>query len=77
MSEEHVHGPQCEHGHGEHCSHEHHAAPAAAPFTKTEVTAMHEEDRKAAANIVLLMVAIFVSGVLGYMVVDYVCSQGF
>lgn len=69
---EHVHGPNCGHDHG----HEHHA-PAAPSFTNTEVAAMHDEDRKAAGNIVLIMLGIFVAGVIGYSVVDYVVSQGF
>jgi hypothetical protein len=37
---------------------------------------MHAEDRGAAANIVILMTAIFSAGVMGYLIVDYVCSQG-
>jgi hypothetical protein len=80
MSEEHIQEPHGEHVHGPHCSHEHgheHHAPAVPCFTKTEVAAMHDEDRKAAGNIVMLMASIFVAGVIGYMVVDYVVSQGF
>jgi hypothetical protein len=69
----HVHGEHCAHTHGEHCAH---GAPAVAPFSNAEIAAMHDEDRKAASNIVLLMVAVFVSGVIGYMVVDYFVSQG-
>jgi hypothetical protein len=76
MSEEHIQEPHGEHVHGPNCGHEHHA-PAAPPFTKTEVATMHDEDRKAAGNIVMLMASIFVAGVIGYLVVDYVVSQGF
>jgi hypothetical protein len=65
-----------EHVHGEHCSHSHGHAASPPPFTNSEVASMHDEDRKAAANIVVLMVAIFVSGVIGYMVVDYIVSTG-
>jgi hypothetical protein len=72
---EHVHGPHCNHGHGHEHGHEHHA-PAAPSFTKTEVAAMHDEDRKAAGNIVMLMASIFVAGVIGYLFVNYVVSQG-
>jgi hypothetical protein len=76
MSEEHVQESPGEHAHGPHAGHEH-AAPSAPLFTSTEVAAMHDEDRKAAGNIVLLMLAIFVAGVIGYSIVGYVVSQGF
>ncbi len=67
------------HGDKPHDSHEGHccaAHAAPAPFTNTEVASMHDEDRKAAGNIVLLMLTIFVAGVIGYAVVGYICSMG-
>lgn len=76
MSEEHVQESAGAHVHGPNCGHEH-SAPVAPAFTSSERAAMHEEDRKAAGNIVLLMLAIFVAGVIGYSIVGYVVSQGF
>jgi hypothetical protein len=36
------------------------------PFTAEEAASLHEQDRKAAKAVVLLMLGIFVMGLLGY-----------
>jgi hypothetical protein len=50
-------------------SHDHGAAPAAAPFSATELQAFQDEDVFAAKAVVLLMMGIFVLGLAGYTVV--------
>jgi hypothetical protein len=77
MSEEHKPETPAEKPAESHEGHGHHDHPAPAnPFSNSEVASMHDEDRRAAGNIVVLMLAIFVAGVIGYMVVGYVCSMG-
>jgi hypothetical protein len=50
-----------------------HGTPAAeaSPFTPAMVEAFHQDDRRAAAAIVLLMAGIFTLGLLGYLAVCY------
>jgi hypothetical protein len=59
----------------EHAGHDGGGA-AVAHFSNAELATMHDEDRKAAANIVLLMGLVFLAGVIGYIIVAYICSQG-
>jgi hypothetical protein len=63
-----------EEGHGHEAGHS--SGAAVAPFSNAELASMRDEDRKAGANIVLLMAAIFTSGVIGYIIVAYICAQG-
>lgn len=61
--------------------HDMHAEPhgsaesVTSPFTTEELSTLHADDRKAARNIVLLMVGIFLAGVAMYIVVAYVVAQ--
>jgi hypothetical protein len=60
-----------EQAHGTHAP-----APAAgtAPFPPEEVAMLHEADKKAARNIVVLMISIFILGLAGYIAVAAVCA---
>lgn len=49
---------------------------AASPFSPEEIAALHEEDRAAGRNIVLLMLCIFLMGVMMYAVIDWVAAGG-
>lgn len=41
------------------------------PFPQAEIDAFHQDDKRAAAAVVGLMSAIFVMGLLGYLLVCY------
>ena len=51
-----------------------HAATAEAPFPPEEVTMLQQADRKAARNIVVLMISIFILGLGGYIAVALICA---
>ena len=59
-------------------SHEssHEVAEHGATFTAEQIAVLHASDREGARNFVSLMVAIFLMGVVLYLCVAYVCSQG-
>jgi len=56
-----------------------HAAEASAPtgavYTPAEAEVLHQDDRKAAGNIVKLMVGIFLGGIVLYSIVALVCAR--
>lgn len=56
-------------------NHDNHAAATTTnPFTPAEWEGLRVDDRKAATAIVGLMVAIFLAGVVGYLIVCWVVS---
>jgi hypothetical protein len=58
-----------DHGSEHITAHPGHAAPAADPFTETELEAMHGQDVAAARAVVVLMCSIFLIGVFIYTIV--------
>jgi dolichyl-phosphate-mannose--protein O-mannosyl transferase len=53
-----------------------HAAPAARPFTDAEWSQLQSEDLSAGRAVVILMLAIFTTGVFLYAAVAYTVWQG-
>jgi hypothetical protein len=50
-------------------------APAPAAFTETEAAAFQDQDRRAAAHIVLLTIGIFIAGLILYSIVALVVAS--
>jgi hypothetical protein len=49
--------------------------PAGAVYTAAEADALHQDDRRAAGNIVKLMVGIFLGGIVLYSIVAMICAR--
>jgi hypothetical protein len=53
-------------------SHEEHGhAPVGDPFSPEAIAALHEDDKKAAKSVVVLMVGVFLCGVVLYSIVAW------
>lgn len=54
---------------------DHGTATVSSPFTEAEIAAFREDDKRAARNFVGLMLAIFIGGVILYLIVDFICAS--